>query len=272
MPVVISNALVLSTDVEGGPNAPLIGWHNLVTAGEIEADEEDANYPATNLANPSTALRWQAETTGAQTIEFTVSSAEAINYVGIARHNLGSGQVNIGVDVDDVDDPGNWLEVVAESLQPHDGPLVLAFEPVFTTKVRLRLTPDAVIPRIAVVYIGALLRLQRGLQPGFTPPPWAASDDAVATISESGDYLGQVVLRQSLAFAVSMQWIDYDWWNANMAGFIRHARRRQPFFFAWMPATYPDEAGYDWTQSDLRPEMQTDLTLNVSFDLRAVSV
>lgn len=57
-----------------------------------------------------------------------------------------------------------------------------------------------------------------------------------------------------------------------MPGFAEHARSGLPFFFAWLPYTYPDEVGYAWTQSDLRPEIQADLSVNVSFDLRAVAL
>lgn len=187
MPVVISQALVLSAYTEGGPDAPLIGWHNLVTAASVSADEEDASYPATNLANPSTAARWQAETTDDQYITFTLSGTDAVDYVGIARHNLGSGQVTVSVEEWDGD---SWEEIAAEFIPAGDQPIVIRFEEIQPTQIRIKLQPGSVIPRMAVVYVGKLLRLQRGLQPGLVPPTWAAADDVVRAESEAGDYLG----------------------------------------------------------------------------------
>lgn len=269
MPIVISQALVLDEDVEGGPDAPLIGWQNLITAAGIEADEEDASYPVTNLANPSTALRWQAETTGDQYVTFTLSGVDPVDYVGIARHNLGTGQAIVSVEAWDGD---SWEEVAGEFIPAGDQPIVIRFEEVQPSQIRIKLQPGSVIPRMAVVYVGTLLRLQRGLQPGLVPLTWAASDDVVRAESEAGDYLGAIVLRRSLSNSVSIQWLDYDWWTVNMPGFIEHARSGQPFFFAWLPATFPNEVGYAWSNSDIRPEVQADLSLNVTLDLKAVAL
>jgi len=275
MPIVISPSLVLSDLVEGNPDAPLLGWHNLVTVDGIAADEQDASYPATNLANPSTALRWQAQTTGDQYITFTVSAGAPIDYLGIARHNLGSGQVTVSVEIPHEVNEGEWREVVAEFIPANDQPLVLPFEAVTTSVIRLRLQPDLAIPRMAVVYVGALLRLPRGLQPGLVPPTWAANDEVVAAQSEAGDYLGAITLQRSLSFSVSVQYLNYDWWRANMPSFIEHARSRKPFFFAWLPATYPDEVGYAWTQSDIRPDAQIlrqGVVVGFDMDMRAVAL
>lgn len=274
MAVVISQALVLSAALSpGSPDAPLIGWHNVVTAIGITADEEDADHPATNLANPSTALRWQGETTSEQYLTFAISGTDPIDYVGLARHNLGSGQIAVSVEIPDPEEPSEWIEIVEERLLARDDPAVLRFEPVHTTQIRLRLQPDTVAPRIAVVHVGKLLRLQRGLQPGLVPPTWAPADEVVDAVSESGDYLGSIVLRQSLATSVSIQWLDYDWWLANMREFYAHARARRPFFFAWLPASYPDEVGYAWSTADMRPEahnLSHGIAVHLNLSMRAV--
>lgn len=275
MPVVISSALVLSAVVGAdNPDAPLIGWQNLVTVGGVAADEEDANFPASNLANPSTALRWQSETTDEQYVTITLSGTDPVDYVGIARHNLGSGQVTVSIEVPD-DDPGEWVEVAGELIPAGDQPLVLQFDEVQPAQIRIRLQPGVVIPRMAVVYVGKLLRLPVGVQPGLIPLTWAASDDVVAAESDAGDYLGQIVIRQSLSTSVQVQWLKYDWWNANMPGFIEHARQRKPFFFAWLPASYPNDVGYAWIQSDIRPEAHNSregYRVHMTLDLKAVAL
>ena len=274
MPIVISQSLVLSELVEGNPDAPLIGWHNLVTRDNIEADEEATGFPATNLANPSTALHWKAETTSEQYITITLAGSEA-NYVGIARHNLSSSETTISVEVSDGDSPANWTEIADEYMPGADSPIVIPFDTETPPAIRIRLQPGNAAPQIAVVYVGNLLRLPRGVQPGIIPPPWAASDTAVTAISESGDYLGAVTIRRALSFSVAVQYLKYDWWNANMPGFIEHARSRRPFFFAWLPGSYPDEVGYAWTQSDIRPDAQLlreGAFVNFSMDLRAVAL
>lgn len=275
MPVVISQSLVLSYLISGGADAPLLGWHNLITPENVVADEEDADYPATNLANPSTALRWQSETTGDQYITVTLDGTEPVDYVGIARHNLGSGEVTVSVEVSDGNSPESWTEVFSEMIPAGDQPIVMHFDEEYPPKIRVKLQPVSAIPRIAVIYVGKLLRLPRGLQPGLVPPPWAMNDDVVAAQSEAGDYLGAITMRRSSSFSVSVQYLNYDWWNANMPDFIEHARSRKPFFFAWLPSSYPNEVGYAWTQSDIRPDAQMlrqGVVVNFDMDLRAVSL
>lgn len=275
MPVVISRALVLSHSVEGRADAPLIGWQNFVTVQNISADEEAPGYPVTNMANPSTALRWEGETTGEQFITVDLMGAGDVDYVGIARHNLGSGLVTVSVEASDGGSPAVWTEVFNEIIPASDKPIVLHFEAAPYPEIRVRLQPTSAAPRIAVLYVGKLLRLPRGIHPGLVPPTWGLSDDVVDAQSEAGDYLGQIVLRQSLQTSVSVQWIDYDWWNANMPGFVEHARQRKPFFFAWLPASYPNEVGYAWLQSDIRPEAENysgGVAVHMNLDMRAVNL
>ncbi|MEW9808601.1 hypothetical protein ABUE31_21635 [Mesorhizobium sp. ZMM04-5] len=275
MPVVISPALVLSELAAGSADAPLLGWHNLVTRSGIEADQENESFPATNLANPSTALRWQGESTATQYLTFTVSSADDVDYVGIARHNLGSGQVTVSVEVSDGGSPEEWTEIIDELIPPSDQPLVLRFEAQPVSRIRIKFQPTATIPRMAVVHVGKLLRLPRGVQPSVVPLTWAVSDDVVSAQSEAGDYLGAIVLHQALATSVQIQWLDYAWWNANMPGFIAHARQSLPFFFAWLPHSFPFEVGYAWSTNDIRPDAQrvaAGVTINFKMDLKAVAL
>ena len=50
---------------------PIIFWRNIVTATNVDA-ESDADFPASNVANPSTALKWKHD--------ITDSPASAIEY------------------------------------------------------------------------------------------------------------------------------------------------------------------------------------------------
>lgn len=257
MAIVLSYAVVLSAATDPtGPNAPCIGWRNVVAAGGITADSEAAGYPVTNLANPSTAAGWRSASTAEQVITVATPSGEPIDYVGIVRHNLGSTGVNLSLEIPDPDSPGDWVEILSPVVLAGDGPAVLRFEEVYTTALRLRLVPvGAVAPRAAVLYVGKLLRLPRGLQPGLVPLADAAQDEVSSGIAESGDFLGRIVTSQTLKTAVSIRYLSYDWYIANLRPFGR-AAKTIPFFFVWAPAEYPDDAGFAWMEGDLRPTAQ----------------
>lgn len=53
-----SEDLVLTPFEDGGPDNPVVGYHNLVTTANLAADTEDPEYPASNLANPGTSSLW----------------------------------------------------------------------------------------------------------------------------------------------------------------------------------------------------------------------
>ena len=75
MAIVLSQALVLSAATDpASPHAPVIGWRNVVEAGGIEADSEAAGYPATNMANPSTAAGWRSDIADEQFVTAAITS------------------------------------------------------------------------------------------------------------------------------------------------------------------------------------------------------
>lgn len=258
MALVLSYALVLAEPLDSADaSAPVLGWHSVVQAGGILADHEAAGYPASNLATPSTAEGWRSTSAAEQTVTFALPGGEAVDYVGIERHNLGSTGCNLSLEIPDPEDVGAWIEVLAPVVPAGDAPLMLRFEPAYASALRLRLAlpVGAAPPEMAVVYIGRLTRIPRGIQPGVVPIRYAGSTDIVTGFAESGDYLGRIVTRRSLTTSVSFRYLPDSWFRANMDGFARASMER-PFFFCFLPALYPGDVGYGVLKGDLRPEQE----------------
>jgi hypothetical protein len=256
--IVLSPNLVLAPPAPGGfnANAPIIGWDNRVTLSGVSATSEDVGHPASNLANPSTAERWQSVSLDAQYLTFEVSALqEPVEYVGIARHNFGSGSVAIQVEAEQIDALNTWDVLQPERILADDGPLVFQFEPVLTRRIRLRLGPTGVLPRAAVVYVGRLMRLQRNIYVGHTPLPMARASNVQTNRAESGDFLGRVVLQESLSNGFTLQNLTPAWVRTILMPFLKQAQER-PFFFGWRPSDYPDEVGYAWLTNDPQPSNQ----------------
>ncbi|NGP19292.1 hypothetical protein [Devosia aurantiaca] len=277
MPLYLSRNLVLTFDPwdedENG-NFPVIGWHNLITINNVSASYENEAYPATNLANPSTAARWQSTQSTVQYITIDVQDGDGVDYVGLARHNFGSTGATVEVQALPIGTTSAWQTVSEERLLPNDQPTILRFERQPVGGVRLRIVPNGVPPRLAVMHVGRLLQMPRGLQEGHVPAHLASSDDIVTGLAESGDYLGRLVTRQALSSGVSFKFISKHWFDANMLDFVRVARGA-PFFFAWMPDLYPDEASYAWTTSDIRPEtlmLARGVFVNLDFSFDALAI
>lgn len=260
MSVVINSTYVISPSQSGGGTIngdnPLIGWRNLVTTGNIASTTAATGFPVTNMANPSTNLRWEGELSSPEADEYitvTTGSTDPIDYLAIAKHNFGSAGIPVSVEYLDLDaSPDTWTELIADTLLPNDGPALFRFPPTVITQIRLRMQPGSEAPTIAVMHVGALLVLQRRIMVGHTPMPYGRSTKVTNARSESGNFLGRIVLNQMTGTSVAMKNITPDWYRTNMEPFLLVAQE-QPFFFAWRPGTYPLEVGYGWLTNDPRP-------------------
>ena len=250
--VVISADIVTFTDGTG-PDHPVIGWRNLVTASTIAADTADSDFPATNLANPATHLKWQAADTTEQYVTVTFGSSQEVDYVGIARHNLYSAQVPVSIEGNS---GSGWTELVPDVIPPGDGPLIFRFASQFLTGVRIRLQEGADSPtgpaEMAVVYVGKLLVVERRIYVGHTPMPQGRTSKVTNGMSESGNFLGRVVLQEAVKSSIPLSLLSPAWYRENMDPFMAQAKAR-PFFFAWRPQSYPYEVGYGWLTNDPMP-------------------
>lgn len=254
--IIISNSLVLGLTPETHVNAPLIGWHNLVTTGNIEADTAATDYPASNMANPITApgARWRAADSTAQAVSVAVDTVEPIDYIAIARHNLGSAAVSVTVE-GSINDGADWFELVQEALLPNDAPAIFRFEPQALTDIRLSLGAGDDPAEIAVLYTGLLLALQRRIYVGHTPIVLGRSAKIVNGRSEGGDFLGRIITSEQRETSVDLKNLTPSWYRTYLDPFIE-ASKDTPFFFAWRPGDYPDEVGFAWMTNEPQPSNQ----------------
>lgn len=270
MPVIISNDFVLTQpnpDYSVTLDHPVIGWHNIVSASSIIADTSEANYPASNLANPATNLEWRASDTTEQYLTLTTGFVDEIDYLAIAKHNFGSAQIAVSVEGYI---GGVWTEIVEEHLLASDAPVLFRFTSQSLSEIRLRMQSGNSAARAAVFYVGTLLTLQRKIYIGHTPMPHARKTDVSNGRSESGNFLGRIVLGSWRETTVPLSLISPDWYREYMDEFL-DAARTTPFFFAWRPQTYPMEVGFGWLIEDPMPAPQGPSN-RIAFDLRVSGV
>lgn len=257
--IVISSALVLSGSDDLQPNNPVIGWDNRVTINNITSSTEAEGFPITNVANPITspAGRWKGTgITGDEEILVELEGLEDVDYVGIARHNLGTNQIPILIEGST--EGGSPFEIlVDETLLPDDAPAIFRFIPQSLTDLRITLGLDTstVAPEIAVIYVGKLLILQRRLYVGHTPITMGRSENIVTGKTENGDFLGRIVTSEQRSTEVALQNLTPSWYRSEMDPFIE-ASKETPFFFAWRPFAYPYEVGFAWMTNNPQPVNQ----------------
>ena len=268
MSLILSPSLVLTAAAELDGSLPIIGWDNQVTVAGIEADFEEDDFPATNAANPSTNLFWRSSSTDEQYLTFSLNEERSSDYIGIARHNLGSGGVVVSVEVQNFAG-GEWVELVEGFVVPDDAPILIRFLEIAASSIRLKLIPLATAPEIAVVYIGNLLVVPMDIPAGHTPLIDGRVTRTTSGNSEAGDYLGSIILSQKLASSVSFQYLDEDWFRESMRPFVRQGRGT-PFFFSGFPESRPREAGYAWLTSDPTPDYIGNEWVSITLDMGGI--
>lgn len=237
--IYINPSIVIDATL-GSLDCPVFLWDNLVTADGIAADEEDSDFPATNLANPQTSSLWRGTTTGSQDIIFDVDGDDPINAIGIARHNFGSGAIEAqiyGITADE----GASFELLADLSPGDDSPILAIVDGSYYAQIKLSLTPDAVIPQAAVIYIGTALIMPRSTPAGFVLLKDALERDMLTGMAENGDFLGDIIVSQKLTTTIDFKLLDADWYVENMRPFVQSS---VPFFYARSPNLMPDEMGF----------------------------
>lgn len=251
--IVITQALVLDP-VETSPlsDQPWIGWHNLVTAAGIAADTAASGYPASNMATAFTHRKWIAASTAQQYVTVTLDGVTQVDYLAIARHNLGSAKIPVSVEGYI---GGVWTLLAGPVIPGDDAALIFRFAPQPLPQMRVKLAPGTVPASISVVYAGKLLIMQRRIYAGHVPLPHARKTRFVDGVTEGGNFMGRVQLRSWLASMAPFRQLTPDWSRANLIPFLANGRAA-PFFFAWRPASYPYEVGYAWLTNDPMPTPQ----------------
>ena len=273
MSVVISSSYVIAPSATNGGiingDNPVIGWDNVLGGlGLLSTTTADPDFPTANMLTNSTNLRWKGAATEVdEYITVLNQGAGDIDYIAIARHNLGSEQIPVSVEFLESVGPDVWTELVEDVILPNDGPALFRFPKLAYLGIRLRMQVDLEEPVVAVVYCGELLVLQRRLYVGHAPINYSVETRVANGMSESGDFLGRIVLGEATSTQLQLVNLSPDWLRTYLAPFLAFARS-EPFFMAWRPEQYPLEVGYCWLTNDPKPvnqrsrgHMQVDLQM-----------
>lgn len=274
MSIINSPSVQLGFENEVDANRGLIGMNNLVTINNISATSEGETKLARNLANPATYLKWQSLILTEQYLTVALDGGDLVDYVGIAGHNFGSGNVPVSVEgYVSFDTNGNpdWVEIFPDIIPPNDGALLLRFVPDYYVGIRIRLQTALVVPFCSVVHVGKLLVLQRNIYVGHTPVVFGRETRVINGRSESGEFLGRVVLAEALTSSIALRNITPSWYRSHLDPFISDGKE-YPFFWAWRPYSYPMESAYGWITNDPRPtnELPNGM-MAVTIDIGAVA-
>lgn len=229
-------------------NAPAVGIDSYVTTSNVATTTADASYPVTNIANDASFLEWRGTSNSAENITITIS-AGLTNYVGIAKHNFSTAGRSVKIQ----GDTGTGFADLTTAFTPADNsPLLFLFDSAAYTSIRVVLGAGSAVARAAVLYVGPTLALERNIYVGHVPITLGREARDVNGMSESGNFLGRIILSESNQTGIELTELSPLWVRGNLQPFLVSARTR-PFFWGWRPDTYPYEMGYVWLTNNPKP-------------------
>jgi hypothetical protein len=236
------------------PDNPVIGWQNIIAPSQYFVTSAQVNFPASNMGSPSTYLKWKsAITTTPQSILLSGLPANEVNYVAIAGHNWGSAALTFNITALDISlSPPIHVLIMPNTTVPNDAPIIFRFTEGDFTAFRINFEGTlSAPPEAAVIYIGRILVLERKVWIEHTPITYGRLAKIANGRSESGNFLGRIVLNERNESSVNVQHISPTFYRTDIDPFIA-ASKEVPFFFAWRPARYPNETGYAWMMNEPR--------------------
>jgi len=273
MSVVISDNIVLAPYVAPAAinySYPLIGYKNHVSKNNVSATSSQTLYPISNVSNISTASLWKSDSLSVQYVTSVLGTSEHIDYIGIAKHNFGSGRIALSVQIQN-ESGGTWTTVVSGYMPTDDKELLFVFLKQYVYAVRIELQPTTTKPQIGVMYVGDLLVCPQRIYVGHSPITLNRKIDVVNGRSESGNFLGRIVTGSSMETSVSLTHLDPRWYRTYFDPFVRNAETK-PFFWAWKFRTYPDEVAFGWLSNDVSPSnMMSNGMMQVDFSMIGIA-
>ncbi len=267
--MIVTDGTLTLTDV------PILCWRNIVTTSNVNDIESDPDFPAVNVANPSTRLKWKHDATNSpeSAIEYfiiDVSQANPINYIAIAGHNFSSASIAVGLEIASYNSPVGGAESLINPFIPDDdGPLIFLFREIEAEAIRIILVTGSPPAEMAVVYAGEYTQLPEGIQGDHTPLPLALTSNVSSGKSENGQFLGRIVLNQHQESTATISNFTKTWARDELQPFLEFAAE-YPFFWAWSPSTYDGETAYAWLANDPQPSFDIDGYGSVDLAMRGV--
>ncbi|MEE4384158.1 MAG: hypothetical protein V2J02_19335 [Pseudomonadales bacterium] len=238
----------LLVDERAAPDAqPVLAYANPAFAGAFSATNAATGFPAQAARSYATYEGWRP--TGADSnLTVAFAAPQTVDYMAA---------VCIGGAPDTTIRP--FLSTDGSTYTPQSAPqdadegaiLWLLDSVASVDAVRFQVVNGNVAGfRLAVVMAGQRTELERRIYVGHSPITRSRQVETTSNRSESGQFLGRIVRRTSLATSVSMGNLTPSFVRNTLdPAFV--AMQQQPAFWAWRPeAAFATEVAYAWMQGD----------------------
>lgn len=214
--------------IGGSPGRPVIGWHNLFRAGEVDASSVSGEHVPDLAFDGITSTGWRTVAGEEHWIEVELAASAEADYAAIAAHTLAGCQVV----------PQRWTGSawadLADAAAPASGaPVAWEFASVAAARWRLRITEAPDVVSIGALHIGRAMRPATGIPAGWQPPSLNEVVEHEGPISVGGALLARQVRRRGVEVQIELPALGYAFARGAWRDFLEAAQTR-PFFVWWL--------------------------------------
>jgi len=241
--------------------ATTIGAENLLKTATVVASSDATNAP--NLWDSLLTDFW-SPSAGAQALTIDHGSAKAIDYLGIAGHNLGTDSASVVIAWSD--DDISYTTIA--TLNPTDD-LVIFNQFTSVSHRYTKITVTGTASKIARINIGATVDLSGTLNTPFTEPKDSGEYKFRTSVTELGLPAARSVKHASYSFSMVFRnvlpsWVDSSW------PAIYEAIRNDAFFLLWDADGHSDDPVFAWLVDDSQPTHSDVTYMSYSLDCMCV--
>lgn len=248
------SATVSSLTSSGQENNPLVAYINDTDLPTYSTDVGTlaSGYAAANAGTYTTFDRWGATPNGSgqAALQMTYASAQAITWIGMAVHNLGTLGATVRPQYS-TNGGSTWSDTGAATVSPvNDRPIAWQIASTSAADWRLFITGlsggDTAV--IGHAFAGQFKHTfgQRFYQ-GFTPAITANRVESIPDLSEGNELLGTSIVRRGSRITAAFEHLDpTDMRGVAVREFLAHYNDGKSFFFAWRPSKYDGDLHFGW--------------------------
>ncbi|KKN39089.1 hypothetical protein LCGC14_0746850 [marine sediment metagenome] len=268
MAVVLTSKAIILPDQD--VFAPRLGVDSLFrrTGVTVTESAETVGFESENAyAEGFTFDFWRPGVAGINWLRATLPIAYMSNYMGIAAHDLHLNGATIKAQ-HSTDGGATWTDSSSEYKPGTSEPLMILYDDVFAADHRLWINSPVPVT-IGVVNMGQALKFDAPISAPWSPPHLARRNRFMTEVSESGNFLGRVIVADGARLELDVRGIGMGWAREDWEDTVRMLEN-YPFFFAARDRASmvsEQEVFYGFTEE--QPISQYDSNVYGSLALRA---
>lgn len=229
-------------------NQGLIGYQNLLRGLTPTTEDAQVSFPVEQMFDGRSSTQ-AGFAVGDGEVIFDLGSAMSVDYVAMAKHNLGSESATLNIEYSTTGTSGPWTAFLSQS-PSSDAPVLWRVGAVSARYWRIAFSGHAATLFIADLSLGAQLLLPAGMPVEWLSPFYAPQGRMVANRTRRGDLVGLSHEPEPAQCSIELNLVSPGWFDSNWSA-LYTSITAYPFYFVHDVDNRPSEVFFCWLRDRL---------------------